>query len=471
MTQAVSNNLNNLQELMTQANQLQNKVTEVKEVSAVDKTSDKLVDFSKVYEKQVSKENKNDNNVNIDNNVKVDDNISNLKTIADLKNNTFTQAKDTNWADFQAILSKITEESNAETSLDLTLARDIEEIISQLKEAIDETVDETEDVVEQTSVVEEAVVQVLDEKLLIEEALENGSDSLANDDKVQTGLSKDIAEELVTFVNNSVSNEIENSEMVLEENQAIEFDSLGTSFESLEMFNNLTAEDTVKTNKTEEASQNELEKILDEDVLKELNIESIKAEVDSSGQESSLMNSQTPQEQAVKAMLNTEIEHFELKIDKPTEIQQVQTATSKPIDVSPSKILDQITKQMEGLQNNSKVNIVLNPESLGKVTIQLIKTGEGLSAQFTVANQEVRDMLMKGLDGLKETLTAHGVGVDNVSIKMNETQKSEYNAEWTEQEGSRGGNKEQGRSTKEEKEKGLFEQMMAQTLEEENGNV
>lgn len=471
MTQAVSNNLNNLQELMTQANQLQNKVTEVKEVSAVDKTSDKLVDFSKVYEKQVSKENKNDNNVNIDNNVKVDDNISNLKTIADLKNNTFTQAKDTNWADFQAILSKITEESNAETSLDLTLARDIEEIISQLKEAIDETVDETEDVVEQTSVVEEAVVQVLDEKLLIEEALENGSDSLANDDKVQTGLSKDIAEELVTFVNNSVSNEIENSEMVLEENQAIEFDSLGTSFESLEMFNNLTAEDTVKTNKTEEASQNELEKILDEDVLKELNIESIKGEVDSSGQESSLMNSQTPQEQAVKAMLNTEIEHFELKIDKPTEIQQVQTATSKPIDVSPSKILDQITKQMEGLQNNSKVNIVLNPESLGKVTIQLIKTGEGLSAQFTVANQEVRDMLMKGLDGLKETLTAHGVGVDNVSIKMNETQKSEYNADWTEQEGSRGGNKEQGRSTKEEKEKGLFEQMMAQTLEEENGNV
>lgn len=471
MTQAVSNNLNNLQELMTQANQLQNKVTEVKEVSTVDKASDKLVDFSKVYEKQVSKENKNDNNVNIDNNVKVDDNISNLKTIADLKNNTFTQAKDTNWADFQAILSKITEESNAETSLDLTLARDIEEIISQLKEAIDETVDETEDVVEQTSVVEEAVVQVLDEKLLIEEALENGSDSLANDDKVQTGLSKDIAEELVTFVNNSVSNEIENSEMVLEENQAIEFDSLGTSFESLDMFNNLTAEDTVKTNKTEEASQNELEKILDEDVLKELNIESIKAEVDSSGQESSLMNSQTPQEQAVKAMLNTEIEHFELKIDKPTEIQQVQTATSKPVDVSPSKILDQITKQMEGLQNNSKVNIVLNPESLGKVTIQLIKTGEGLSAQFTVANQEVRDMLMKGLDGLKETLTAHGVGVENVSVKMNEPQKSEYNPDWTEQEDSKGGNKEQGRSNKEEKEKGLFEQMMAQTLEEENGNV
>ena len=62
MTQAVSNSLNSLQELMTQANQLQNKVSEVKEVSAVDKTSDKLVDFSKIYEKQVSKENNNTQN-------------------------------------------------------------------------------------------------------------------------------------------------------------------------------------------------------------------------------------------------------------------------------------------------------------------------------------------------------------------------------------------------------------------------
>ena len=79
-------------------------------------------------------------------------------------------------------------------------------------------------------------------------------------------------------------------------------------------------------------------------------------------------------------------------------------------------------------------------------------------------------MLMKGLDGLKETLTAQGIGVDNVSIKLNDTQKSSYNPDWTEQEGSRGGNKEQGRSNKDEKHKELFEQMMAQT-DNENGNV
>jgi hypothetical protein len=46
-----------------------------------------------------------------------------------------------------------------------------------------------------------------------------------------------------------------------------------------------------------------------------------------------------------------------------------------------------------------------------------------------------------------------------------------YNQDWTEQEGSRGGNKEQGRSNKDEKEKGLFEKMMANITDEENGNV
>ena len=94
-----------------------------------------------------------------------------------------------------------------------------------------------------------------------------------------------------------------------------------------------------------------------------------------------------------------------------------------------------------------------------------------MSAQFTVATQEARELLLKGLDGLKESLVSHGVGVDNVSVKVAEGQKSEYKQDWTEQEGSRGGNKEQGKSNQQEKEKGLFEKLMAQNVEDENGKV
>ena len=79
-------------------------------------------------------------------------------------------------------------------------------------------------------------------------------------------------------------------------------------------------------------------------------------------------------------------------------------AVAKTTEITPSKIIEQVTKHLETLQNNSKVSIVLNPESLGKITIQLVKSPEGLSAQFTTATQEAKNILMKGLDGLKRKL-------------------------------------------------------------------
>ena len=47
-------------------------------------------------------------------------------------------------------------------------------------------------------------------------------------------------------------------------------------------------------------------------------------------------------------------------------------------------------------------------------------------------------------------------------IKLNDTQKSSYNQDWTEQEGSRGGNKEQKEQQK-QKDKNLFEQIIAES--------
>lgn len=227
---------------------------------------------------------------------------------------------------------------------------------------------------------------------------------------------------------------------------------------------------SLKSMQSTETSDSEFQ--IDEDLLKELNIESVKAEVDTSTGEN-LMQNQMPEEYAVKAMINQDVEVFELKIDSsnPQVQQSASQVQSKPVDVNPSRIIDQITKHLEGLQNNSKISIVLNPESLGKVDIQLLTTKEGFSAQFTVATQEARDLLMKGLESLKETLMSQGFGVDNVSVKVAEGQKSEYKQDWTEQEGSRGGNKKQDQPNKEEKERGLFEKMMAKNNEEENGNV
>ena len=241
-----------------------------------------------------------------------------------------------------------------------------------------------------------------------------------------------------------------------------------------------TTETPKITNESGKGSTEALEDIINEDQLKELNIESLDAESsDSSSGDSDLMQNQSPEEQGVKAMLQNDTDFasdlgtsFTNGASTQNGIQGTNAAggsNTASVEITPSKIIEQITKQMEGMQNGSKLNIVLNPESLGKVSIQLINTKEGLSAQFTVATQDARNLIMKGLDGLKDTLVSHGVSVDNVTVKLNDTQESEYNTDWTEQEGSRGGNKEQN-PQREQRDKEQFDRMMS-FIENENGKI
>lgn len=225
---------------------------------------------------------------------------------------------------------------------------------------------------------------------------------------------------------------------------------------------------TLKTEIAEETDGKSLEELVDEDTLRELNIESVEADTSSGEEESAdLMQNQTAEEQGVKAMLHADADFGEVKAEVQSNVSTQAPKSTGNSDVTPSKIIDQISKQMENMKTGSRVNIVLNPESLGKVSVQLINTKEGLSAQFTVATQDARNLILKGLDGLKDTLLTQGVNVDNVTVKLSETQESEYNADWTEQEGSRGGNKEQG-SYKGQKEKEKFEEMMSFVNNEEN---
>lgn len=448
MTQAVINNLNSLQDVLALNEAKLQSVN--KSVETVSKQ-----DFNKILDnkKQVAE---TSNEIEVENQLSEEN-----STIATIKTNNSDEADKTTQLDLKAIISAAMEESKVENSLDLTLAKDITEIINQLKEFIESATEDGE------IVIDEAMLDKLRE-FVNSDDIQNLLSEIkksSDDEEIKT-LFAQIAEVLNTkAVQNS---EIKEDLHFVKEQISSIFKQSTEKVEVLEKVSEVITEKVTKTQ--DDTAAESLEPILDEDVLKDLNIESIQSEMPSSDGES-LMQNQTPEEQGLKAMLNQEFETFDLKINKAMSTQNSQAVQTKTVDVNPSKIIDQVAKQLEGLQANSKVNIVLNPESLGRVTVQLIKTGEGLSAQFTVASQEVRDMLMKGLDGLKETLLSQGVGVDNVSVKLSEAQKSEYNADWTEQEGSNGGNKEQGRSNKEEKEKGLFEKMMAQTTQDENGNV
>lgn len=339
-----------------------------------------------------------------------------------------------------------------------SVAYDIRQLIAFLKSAGDDTSSNTEETevedIDGTEVQDIDGTETLDADEITKKLLnleEEDDDKKKDDGETEVKSEPEVETQTDDLTNNNIDSFLEDFEVTTEEVQS-------------------NSETQTTSKEVSKETEQSLEDIIDEDQLKELKIESIEAETSDSTGEDDIMQNQTPEEQGVKAMLQADADFAEVKTEaKPVQTVQNTTKPTSSSEVTSNKIIEQITKQMEGMYNGSKVNMVLNPESLGKVSIQLINTKEGLSAQFTVATQEARNLIMKGLDGLKDTLMSHGVSVDNVSVKINDAQESEYNADWTEQEGSRGGNKEQG-SQKEQRGKKQFEQMMS-FIENENGKV
>lgn len=420
MTQALLNNLSTISDLSTKLTSLKDNVN--------------AMDFQKVFEKQTNTQEKN-------------------LTTEDVKEQSTTEVP-----------------SNNENTFD-----NLETIRQSSSEQETDKTDDTDDI--DNKIVEEIEIEpntdvVPDEEIVtIEEETENQETENVTETPVYENF---LTGAIIDFVQPKQSSTKENSvdgqpeKMIDTNNDDISLKSENASLDSI--LESFAAENEevcqIKTKESGETSEKTLEEIVDEDVLNELNIESVEAET-SDDKGSDLMQNQSPQEQGIKALIQADIPEFSEV--KTNEVQATaKTSTAQEI-ANPSKIIEQISKQMEGMKSGSRVNMILNPESLGKVEIQLINTKEGLSAQFTVATQDAKNLLLKGLDGLKETLAMHGVSIDNVSVKLNESQESKYNSDWTEQENSKGGNKEQN-SGREKRDKSEFEQAMSD-FNEENGNV
>ena len=348
--------------------------------------------------------------------------------------------------DFRNFLGDVISEANAATALNLTLTKDVDaDCASGSAETCEFDVSASIEENLQNNLQEEVVNNLLTQTI---------SDTVNLVEKISSNTLNELSQNQEEDDLNTL---LESSLEVLDFNQtAIDETTETTLKQVLAKLSNVTEKEIAKDN---EEIENPLETILDDEKLKELSLESIDFETETSADDSFMQ--QSPEESGMKALLHNDAGAFDANIEKAVEAKPVQSQ-AKPVEVSSNKIIEQITKQLDKLSSTSKLNIVLNPESLGKVTVQLVKSAEGMSAQFTVSTAEAKEVLMKDLNNLKDTLTAQGVNVENVSVKLNDTQKSSYNQDWTEQEGARGGNKEQKEQQK-QKDKNLFEQMMAES--------
>lgn len=450
MTQALVNNLN---------------IINNKSVIKADKLpKTEGLDFGKIFETKTNTEEQNDITAKQEP-VDTAENSLNQTQIIQNDNNIFTETTNTP-ADISQLLQDDTEQVlQAFVEVGNSLITNV--IANTTEEDAENTI--TEEIIKEESNIEENP----EEELTITEnevpTMYNELNTLEDPTAVlilQSQIQKTIKTTLETD-ENKTENKTENNSVILKSNDKQQCSDL-TGASVFKQFDKQVSKDASlvnfapRENSHQKTDGRGVSSVINENIVKELNVEVISSQsADAEGSMSDLMQNQSPQEQAARVMIQGDIKYE--AIEQETVKSAVQLKTT---DITPSKIVEQISKQLEGMFNNSKLNMVLNPGTLGKVNLQLINTKDGLTAQFTVTTQEAKDLLMKGIDGLKESLLAQGVSIDSLSIKLEEAD-NENLFDWTEQEGSKGGYKQQQTKKQKENEQS-FEKMMFDIENEEN---
>ena len=110
-----------------------------------------------------------------------------------------------------------------------------------------------------------------------------------------------------------------------------------------------------------------------------------------------------------------------------TEFSTVMDS-AKTQNISTDSLVNQISqKAANALAEKSQVSIVLNPENLGKVDINLTSDKGVITAQITAENVQVKDLLSKGLDSLQQNLQDQGININKVVVQVQAPQASTNN--------------------------------------------
>lgn len=207
----------------------------------------------------------------------------------------------------------------------------------------------------------------------------------------------------------------------------------------------LVADTNVKTDNTQNknTSKDLMDKISETQDLMDktnANISSLSTSSSSTSKDSNnLLNKQDTQDQVVKLSLETKDKQTDSNLNVSTLMESnnqttidkasagMQTHETK--ELSKADIFSQINSQLNRLTEDdsktTKVNIILRPENLGKISLELVNSKDGMTAKMTTDNAQVKELLDKNLNGLKDNLGSQGIHVNNVSVKVETTQKQD----------------------------------------------
>ena len=183
-------------------------------------------------------------------------------------------------------------------------------------------------------------------------------------------------------------------------------------------------------------TQNDTKVDIEQSMLDEMNVQIDEV---SSSQTSTSSNNQsftTAQDEVIKLQIEN------ADSDSSTPVTFAFDKTIKPAnntnsqirmegltkELNANDILNQIGSKFEQLKDGSstKITMTLRPNDLGRVTIELLSNANGISTNIIAQNSQVKELLDKNLDILKQQLVSQGINVQNVQIKTVE-QNSQAN--------------------------------------------
>lgn len=194
---------------------------------------------------------------------------------------------------------------------------------------------------------------------------------------------------------------------------------------SMMIQSDVNASGATNLNPNKQSLKDMLEKsALSQDILDKTNAR-ITSVTTSGSAGGNLLNQQGAQEQGVKLSIEgtSNISGATGSVGQTTFDKTIENV-QQPKELSKTDILAQIHTKLDDFKDESttRVTIVLKPESLGKINLELINGKDGLTARMTTESAQVKELLDKNINELSSTLGKQGINVNNVSIKVAETQ-------------------------------------------------
>ena len=115
----------------------------------------------------------------------------------------------------------------------------------------------------------------------------------------------------------------------------------------------------------------------------------------------------------------------------PHQMQTNNVAVTEevaPLPTSPEEILDQVKTEIRSSLKGavSEIRMIMNPESLGEVSLKIQSHNGVVTAQFAAQSQRVKEILEQNMSDLKEELEKQGIVIQELSVSVTTEDNTQF---------------------------------------------